>query len=168
MEALYSRPGLDLKIGDSESLGEAYCYVHDALFSTDDVVHDEERRAFRVLLWRELPALAHCRRILPFVYGFRSPRAGCVLEFRGVEEASVRVTDPWGIDWYSLNEIRYDARKRLVRFHRIMGPLEIELTVERLDAELKDTGDIARDKFRDETIVFSLKKGVQPPSAPTT
>lgn len=130
---------LKLTLEDEASIVAASDAMHDALFREKDIEHLEQQGVFRLTAWREVAELARRDRMFLLLTRVRMPRVRTVLELHSVTHASVEKTDRYGLDEYCLEGISHDASQKLIRI-QIMGPLKIELHIERVSGMLRDIG----------------------------
>ena len=139
----YFKP-IDIIIRDEGALGDASDILHDAVFLAGSWSHDETSRCFRLRLWREVPEVRRYERIFLCVSRVSLKRAACELTIRQVTRAVVRVRDR--LDSYSLFSVRYAGDRDLLLF-QTEGTISVEVSVERLDCTLFDTGETTWNQF---------------------
>jgi len=135
---------LDLAIHDESTLGEAACLLHDAVFSPSSWSHDEGNRCFHLRLWRLVPGEYKREKVFLCIHRVSFKRAACDLTIRRVTRASLHVRDR--LDHYSLFGIRYIRDRDLLVFDT-EGAVNLEISIERLDCRLSDTGETTWRQF---------------------
>ena len=129
-----------IEITDPTSLATVSDLLHDAIFLHEDVVFDEEHGVFRILFWRELSEVTRERRVFPLVTRVESPWVRSELNVRHVSGVHIRVTDRTYTGEYCLVDMVYDQPKDVIRF-KVMGPLDMTITVDGLNGTLCDIGE---------------------------
>jgi len=150
---------LDLVIHDEPTLNEASGVLHDAVFSEESCTYDEKNRCFCLRLWREMPEVYRLERLFLFLNRVSFKRSACQLIVRQVNQVTLRVSDK--LDWHSLFCLRYYRDRRLLVF-QTEGAITLELSVEKLDCQLTDTGETDWKQYGYSFISFGRTRRSQP------
>jgi len=130
---------LVLKVDGHEGLRQLNDVLHDAALRFEDMHYDDDQGLLSITLWRPVFEHARHQRVIPFLYRIDVPSAPCRLDIFAVRRACIQRTDPSYEGYYYLNECYYNANRGQLRI-TVGGPLDIELIVKHLYAELRDIG----------------------------
>jgi hypothetical protein len=124
-----------IHIDSENSLRRVADYCHDAVLDTDKIKYDKDKRAFSLVLTREMWEEARESRSLLFFRTWKMPKVESVLTLHSVVDAEIHISDVQDV----LVGIDYDARKNLVRIRCMIGTT-VCLKVEDVTGTLEDTG----------------------------
>lgn len=147
---------MELPIIDIPSLEQASLYLHDAVFEASGIEHDSRARIVKFCLWRELRDQGVDQRIFLFLHKWNFPHMFCVLQFGGVREFQLNVTDK--LKWYQVQRIQVDSRCQEIR---LLGNFSISaiLKIDRLEGFLQDTGQQTTEAFGKTTLSLRAIRG---------